>query len=104
MMKSKKRFFLFGEFGEKQNGEAESDLLNEFLFYSKDKKLIVYHIFSKKTVTTKTLANKIEDILLKDNKIFVYSNDISSEYVIENSKLFVKITKYFFLKMRIIVM
>ncbi len=93
--KNKEQFFLFGEYGEKQTTESQFDLLNEYLFYSKDKSLIVYHIFSKKIVTTENLSNKIEDILLKDDKIFIYSNNISSGYVIENNKLFVKtVDKY----------
>ncbi len=80
-------FSLFGEYGEEQNSKTCYDLLNEYLFYSINKTLYVYHIFSKKIVLQKEFKEQIEYIDINDSKITLYFQNILQLFSFDDNKL-----------------
>ncbi len=80
-------FILTGEYGIEGNNKVNYELINEYLFYSVDKILYVYNIFSKKTVLKKEFLNEIEYLDIKDDKLTVYSKNILQLFLFEGNKL-----------------
>lgn len=83
----KDRFFLLGEYGEKQNKEVHYDLVGDFIFYSYDKTIIGSHLFTKKIVIKEKLEANIQDIDADSEKLIVYSDGIAQKFLIKENIL-----------------
>ncbi len=84
-------FYFLKEIGEIASGYAPYELLEDYLFYAIENKLLVYNVKSEVKITEKEFPSKIEAIELSGDVVYVYYGKIKQGVKIFDNEIVYKL-------------